>query len=130
MPPKCRKKNISFICNQSNPIIMKSFLATIILTLVMACNSYSQETYQYAQVTLSRSTNGNFVSISKADGYQETKIPMANFKSTLLGDDVSPLLAKVNELAKDGWEVWRVSDYMASSSSTASCMVYFMRKKL
>lgn len=110
--------------------MMKGFFATVIVVLALAFNSYGQEAYQYAQVTLSRSTNGNFVSVSKAEGYQETRIPMASFKSTLLGDDVTPLLAKVNELAKEGWEVWRVSDYMASTASTASCMVYFMRKKL
>jgi hypothetical protein len=107
----------------------KTLLATTLLFFLFIANTHAQEKYVYASVTLNRSYNGNFLSISKAGDYQETKLGNSDFKSTNMSDDMSALLTKVNDLAKDGWEVYWVNNTLSTSSSTSFQVVYYLRKK-
>lgn len=57
-------------------------------------------------------------------------MPNADFKSTNMGDDMSALLTKVNDLAKDGWEVYHINNTLTTASSTSCVVVYYLKKKL
>jgi len=92
----------------------------------------AQGTYEYATVTYSYGVLGigiYYLGVSMGDSYVETKVK-SEFKSVGIFSDLTVLLEKVNELAKDEWEVYNTSTmFTTDENRSGGYMTYHLRRK-
>ncbi len=102
---------------------LKNLIAVTLLFFVFSYAASAQEKYSYATVTLT----GQVLSVSTENDFTETKINKDDFKKSAFGTDFGPLLKKVNEMGKEGWEVYNNTDL--SFMQGVHIITYYLKKK-
>ena len=98
-------------------------ITTALLFFAFSMALSAQEKYTYATVSLT----GQLLSVSTESDFTEVKLGKDDFKKSVLFLDLGPLLKKVNEMSKQGWEVFSTSD--VSYTPNLHQLVYHLRKK-
>ncbi len=103
------------------------FLSAFFLFASALCLQ-AQGVYEYDAVTYTYFGSGNYyqIGVSISNNYVGTTQVKSKFESKGAFSDLTPLLEKVNELAKEGWEVYSTS---TSPLSSAPQLTYNLRRK-
>lgn len=103
----------------------KTIFISVFFLFASALCLQAQETYEYSTVTYFHDGGTFYLSVSTGDNYIETKVK-SKFTSKGFFNDLTPLLEKVNELSKDGWEVYSTS---STGNLNMEPMTYHLRRK-
>ena len=86
---------------------VKSIIITTLLSLFIVSVLWAQDKYEYASIDyFAYSAKTGTIAISMDGKYQEEKVKI---EEGFISQNLTPVLAKVNELAESGWEVYNNS---------------------
>ena len=112
---------------KSNPMNPKTIFISAFFLFASALCLRAQVTYEYGTITYYIGTiGGDYLGVSTGDNYVGSKVK-SKFDSKILLTDLTLLVEKANELAKEGWEVYSTTSI--SMSASTGCIIYNLRRK-